>query len=67
MEEPALSPFEESAEKLVENNFQLIMARKLKAIWADVLQGSIPPDLQALLSRLEAAQEPAPDAKPRSG
>jgi len=67
MEEPALSPFEDSAEKLVENNFQLIMARKLKAIWADVLQESIPPDLQALLSRLEAAQEPDPDAKPRSG
>ena len=66
MEEPALSPFEESAEKLVEN-FQLIMARKLKAIWADVLQESIPPDLQALLSRLEAAQEPSPDGKPRSG
>ena len=66
MEEPALSPFEELAEKLVEN-FQLIMARKLKSIWADVLQESIPPDLQALLSRLEAAQEPSPDGKPRSG
>ena len=38
MEEPALSPFEGPAEKLVENHFQLIMARKLKAIWADVLQ-----------------------------
>ena len=66
MEEPALSPFEGPAEKLVEN-FQLIMARKLKAIWADVLQELIPPDLQALLSRLEAAQEPSPDGKSRSG
>ena len=66
VEEPALAPVVEPAE----NHFKLIMARKLKAIWADVLQEPIPPDLQALLKRLEAAEprhSPEPPAGARRG
>jgi len=66
VEEPASAPAIEPAEKLAENHFKLIMARKLKAIWADVLQEPIPPDLQALLKRLEAA-EPRHSPEPPAG
>jgi hypothetical protein len=62
VEEPALAPVVEPAE----NPFKLIMARKLEAIWADVLQEPIPPDLQALLKRLEAA-EPRHSPEPPAG
>jgi hypothetical protein len=50
MEARDLEPFTKAAEVLTENHFKLIMARK--AIWADVLQEPIPPELQALLQRL---------------
>jgi hypothetical protein len=69
-EGPALAPVVEPAEKMAEDHFKLIMARRLKAIWADVLQEPLPPDLQALLKRLEAAEPrhlPEPPAGCASG
>jgi hypothetical protein len=52
-------PFNQQPDKLAANHFKLIMARKLQAIWTDVLQEPIPPDLQALLDRLEQRRPPA--------
>jgi hypothetical protein len=57
MEERELNPFEREDEQLVANRFKLIMARKLKTIWADVLHEPLPRDLQLLLERLESGGE----------
>jgi hypothetical protein len=57
MEERELNPFEHDDEQLVANRFKLIMARKLKTIWADVLHEPLPRDLQVLLERLESGGE----------
>jgi len=57
MEERELNPFEHDDEQLVANRFKLIMARKLKTIWADVLHEPLPRDLQLLLERLESGGE----------
>ena len=57
MEERELNPFEQDDEQLVANHFKLIMARKLKTIWADVLHEPLPRDLQLLLERLESGGE----------
>jgi hypothetical protein len=67
MEARELEPFAEPAEKVAEHHFKLIMARKLQAIWADVLQEPIPAELQALLHRLEQTTqwaEPGASAEP---
>jgi hypothetical protein len=48
---------EHDDEQLVANRFKLIMARKLKTIWADVLHEPLPRDLQLLLERLESGGE----------
>jgi hypothetical protein len=57
MEERELNPFEHDDEQVVANRFKLIMARKLKTIWAEVLQEPLPRDLQMLLERLESGGE----------
>jgi hypothetical protein len=59
MDAHEIEPFNQQPEKLAADHFKLIMARKLQAIWADVLQEPIPPDLQALLDRLEQGRRPA--------
>ena len=68
MDAREIEPFNQQPEKLAAHHFKLIMARKLQAIWADVLQEPIPPDLQALLDRLEQRQaEPGASGEPTIG
>jgi hypothetical protein len=55
MEERDPNPFAAPAEQRVANHFKLVIAHRLKRIWADVVQEPIPPDLQLLLQRLESA------------